>query len=173
MLAIVIRKRLRAELKQLRRKYDIFSPSIQDVFEPQEISKLFDNKVDPTFFKDLLEDLILALHQITGKKVILLIDEYDATLFSANENKYWKEAVNFFGSLFCRTVSKIKIFFLKGVITSILKVAKESIFSGMNNLDICTILSYKFRADFGFTKNEVRKLAELTNQTQNLGIIKK
>ena len=167
----MIRRRLRIELRRLEQKYDLFNHTIQNFFHPQRIAELNDNKENSAVFGDLLEDLILALHKITGKKVILLIDEYDAPLLAASENKYWKEAIDFFRP-FLSSGFKGQEFLFKGVITGILKIAKESIFSGMNNLDVCTIISHKFCADFGFTEDEVRELAELTNKTQNLGIIK-
>ena len=166
-----LRGRLRLELKRLQQKYDLFNPSLQNVFDSQKRAKLFDYKQDPAVFKNLLGNIILALHQITGKKVIVIIDEYDAPILSAERNDYWKDAVDFFKPFFSNGLNQEFLF--KAVIIGIFNVVKESIFSGINNLDVYTVISHKFRADFGFTEDEVRELAELMNKTQNLDDIKR
>ena len=165
---ILIRDRIQSELERLDKKYDLFNFST--LYRTKNLRILLE-KNESVYFEEILGKLVFLLHKITGRKVILLIDEYDAPLFTANENGYWKEAIDFFAP-FLSSGFKDQEFLFKGVITGILKIAKESIFSGMNNLSVYTILSHKFRSDFGFTENEVEELLQLTNQTKNHGMIK-
>ena len=164
----IIKNRILNELERLDEKYHILSFSSQN--RTKNLIAL-SQKNKPFYFKEFLGNLVFLLHKITGKKVIILIDEYDAPLLTAHENGYWKDAVNFFKP-FLSNGFKEQEFLFKGVITGILKIAKESIFSGMNNLDVCTILSHKFHSDFGFTEYEVEELLQLTNQTENHSTIK-
>ena len=164
----MIRDRILSELERLDKIYNLLDFSTR--YKTKNLRTFFE-KNNSDDFKEILGKLVFLLYKMTGKEVILLIDEYDAPLLAANENGYWKKAVNFFKP-FISSGFKDQEFLFKGVITGILKIAKESIFSGMNNLDVYTTLSYEFRSDFGFTEDEVLELVELTNQAQNFGIIK-
>ena len=91
-----------------------------------------------------------------GKKVIIILDEYDTPMHDAWIAGYWDEAVSFFSGLFNATF-KTNDFLERGLITGITRVAKESIFTGMNNLDVITTTSDEYAASFGFTEQEVFK----------------
>ncbi|SQC98954.1 Predicted AAA-ATPase [Fusobacterium necrophorum subsp. necrophorum] len=91
-----------------------------------------------------------------GKNVILIIDEYDTPIVSAYEYGYYEEAITFFRP-FLSSVLKDNEYLQMGVMTGILRVAKEGIFSGLNNLSVYTILDNDYSEFFGLTEMEVEK----------------
>lgn len=109
---------------------------------------------------DALRELsrLLALHH--GQRVVILIDEYDTPLHAAYHGHYYDQAVGHLRNLLSGGLKDNPHLF-KGVLTGILRVAKESIFSGLNNLAVYSILRPEFATAFGFTEAEVAALAEL------------
>ncbi|MGN0482267.1 MAG: AAA family ATPase [Lachnospiraceae bacterium] len=102
-----------------------------------------------------------ALYQLSdylcryyGKKVIILLDEYDTPMQEAYVNGYWDELVSFTRSLFNSTF-KTNPNMERGVMTGITRISKESIFSDLNNLEVVTTTSEKYATAFGFTEEEV------------------
>jgi hypothetical protein len=89
-----------------------------------------------------------------GQKVIIILDEYDTPMQDAWILGYWEETVRFFSGLFNSTF-KTNEYLERGLITGITRVAKESIFTGLNNLDVITTTSDKYMTSFGFTEDEV------------------
>ena len=89
-----------------------------------------------------------------GKKVIILLDEYDTPMQEAYVNGYWKELVSFTRNLFNSTF-KTNPYLERAVMTGITRVSKESIFSDLNNLKVVTTTSTQYADCFGFTKEEV------------------
>lgn len=89
-----------------------------------------------------------------GKKVIILLDEYDTPLQEAWVYGYWKEMVEFIRGLFNSTF-KTNPYLERAVMTGITRVSKESIFSDLNNLEVVTTTSEKYEDSFGFTEQEV------------------
>lgn len=107
------------------------------------------------------EDAALALYQLSdflyryyGKKVIILLDEYDTPMQEAYVNGYWKELTQFTGSLFNATF-KTNPWLERGIMTGITRVSKESVFSDLNNLEVVTTTTNKYADCFGFTEGEV------------------
>jgi len=98
--------------------------------------------------------LSLYLSHYFGKKVILLLDEYDTPMQEAYVNGYWEEMTAFFRSLFNSTF-KTNPYLYRGVMTGITRVSKESIFSDLNNLTVITTTSNSYENSFGFTQQEV------------------
>ena len=102
-----------------------------------------------------------ALHKMSdflsryyGKKVIILLDEYDTPMQEAYVNGYWNELVAFTRSLFNSTF-KTNPYLERAMMTGITRVSKESIFSDLNNLKVVTATSDKYADCFGFTEEEV------------------
>jgi hypothetical protein len=93
-------------------------------------------------------------------KPLILIDEYDVPLRSAWLNGFWKEAVGFFQKLFSKTL-KDNIFIWKAIVTGCMRIAKESIFTGVNNFNIYSVTSPLYAEYFGFTPNEVKKALKI------------
>ena len=89
-----------------------------------------------------------------GKKVIILLDEYDTPLQEAWVYGYWKEMVELIRGLFNSTF-KTNPYLERAVMTGITRVSKESIFSDLNNLEVVTTTSEKYEDSFGFTEEEV------------------
>ena len=103
---------------------------------------------------DSLKDLSKHLMRYYGKKVILLLDEYDTPMQEAYVCGYWKELVEFTRSLFNSTF-KTNPYLERAVMTGITRVSKESVFSDLNNLEVVTTTSEKYEDSFGFTEEEV------------------
>jgi hypothetical protein len=125
---------------------------------------------DPDTCTAMLSKLTDWLHQATGERSIILIDEYDAPLHSAWQRGYWDTAVPFFRN-FLSTGLKDNNHLYKGVLTGILKVAKEGIFSGLNHTDTSSILTSKMSSRFGFTEDEVADLAAITGCSDQMSVI--
>lgn len=89
-----------------------------------------------------------------GKKVLILLDEYDTPLQEAYINGYWDQMASFIRSLLNSTF-KTNPYLERGIMTGITRVSKESIFSDLNNLEIVTTTSEKYSTAFGFTEEEV------------------
>ena len=94
------------------------------------------------------------LYRYYGKKVIILLDEYDTPMQEAFVDGYWDELVSFTRSLFNSTF-KTNPALERGIMTGITRVSKESIFSDLNNLKVVTTTSNEYAASFGFTEQEV------------------
>ena len=94
------------------------------------------------------------LYQYYGKRVIILLDEYDTPIQEAYIHGYWKELVNFTRSLFNSTF-KTNPWLERGIMTGITTMSKESVFSDLNSLEVVTTTSEKYETIFGFTEQEV------------------
>ena len=94
------------------------------------------------------------LYQYYGKKVIILLDEYDTPMQEAYVKGYWGELVSFTRSMF-NSMFKTNPYLARAVMTGITRVSKESIFSDLNNLEVITVTSDKYTTAFGFTEEEV------------------
>ncbi len=112
--------------------------------------------------KDMRDsDATSALYQLSnylyryyGKKVVILLDEYDTPMQEAYVNGFWNELVAFTRSMF-NSAFKTNPYLEKAVMTGITRVSKESVFSDLNNLEVVTITSDKYETAFGFTEEEV------------------
>ncbi len=110
-----------------------------------------------TKLKFSLKKLSELLYQYYGKKVIILIDEYDVPLDKAFQHGYYKEMVSLIRGLFGETL-KTNEFLQFAVLTGCLRVSKESIFTGLNNFKIYAVDDVRYDEEFGFTNQEVAKL---------------
>lgn len=128
---------------------------IKQVLLNQEIDKM--EYLDRTIY--LLSKLF---YQYYGKKVIILIDEYDTPMISAYEQGYYEDIHDFFGNLY-GTALKDNPYLEKAMLTGIHRIAKENIFSGLNNLAISTVMSDKYQEYFGLTPEETENLLEYYN----------
>ena len=118
-------------------------------------SILFNRATEATWKLSLL-DLTKYLYEYYGQKVVVLIDEYDQPIIDSYVKGYYQEAISFFKT-FYGVVLKDNNYLEMGIMTGILRVAKENIFSGLNNLRVHTILDNRFTEYFGITENEVEK----------------
>ena len=125
---------------------------------------------------DLSDALKLAtklLHQATGKPAIVLIDEYDAPLLEVHSNSPsdYRQMVSFYRS-FLGAALKDNPHLQRGCLTGILRVARESIFSDLNNVIVRSLLDDKFNTSFGFTEAEVTQLLEDSGLSDRLAEVR-
>lgn len=127
--------------------------------------------VDKRYFESVREDMgdveaAMALQKLSeylfryhGKRVLILLDEYDTPLQETYVGGYWKELVAFTRSLF-NAAFKSNPYLERAIMTGITRVSKESIFSDLNNLEVVTTTSGKYEDSFGFTQEEVWEALE-------------
>ena len=128
------------------------SDCMSDTEKARYISFLEKPMEEDASFK--LNELSNYLSRYYGKKVIILLDEYDTPMQEAYVNGYWEELVAFTRSLFNSTF-KTKPYLERAIMTGITRVSKESIFSDLNNLVVVTTTSNQYETAFGFTEEEV------------------
>ena len=130
--------------------------SLADVYKTLFLELLDKNMDEATLANSLLE-LTELLKIYYRKEVIILIDEYDVPLARAYENGYYDEMVLLLRNLFGNALkSNDNLKF--AVLTGCLRIAKESIFSGLNNFKVYSVTSTEFDKTFGFTDNEVKEM---------------
>ena len=112
---------------------------------------------DDNNIEDSIRMLSQLLYKHYGQKVVILIDEYDVPLDKAFQNGYYKEMVSLIRGIFGQAL-KTNEFLQFAVLTGCLRVSKESIFTGLNNFEINSIVDIDHDEQFGFTDDEVRKL---------------
>ena len=133
---------------------DRLKPSEKEFYQ-----RIMNLMADEEEYQVSLLNLSAYLYRYFGVKPIILIDEYDAPIQCAYEYGFYDTAISYFKGWFNNTLkSNENLNF--AVLTGVLRIAKESIFSGLNNLDVCSVLRDKYSDVFGFTAEEVAKLAE-------------
>lgn len=128
-------------------------------YDKKLFEQLLDREMDEETIACSIQKLTELLEKHYDKKVIVLIDEYDVPLSKANENGYYDEMVlllrNFLGNV-RKTNDSLKF----AILTGCLRIAKESIFTGLNNFKVYSITDVRFDETFGFTDAEVKKMLE-------------
>lgn len=119
-----------------------------------------------------LQNLCLFLSKYYGKKVIVLLDEYDTPLQESYAYGYWRELTAFTRSLFNATF-KTNPYLERAIMTGITRVSKESIFSDLNNLEVITTTSEKYATSFGFTESEVFTALDEAGMSDQCDVVKK
>ena len=121
--------------------------------EKNNVKRISEDMSDVTA-QSAINELSNYLSRYYGKKVIILLDEYDTPMQEAYVNGYWEELVAFTRSLFNSTF-KTNPYLERAIMTGITRVSRESTFSDLNNLELVTTLSPKYTTAFGFTEQEV------------------
>ena len=142
-----------------------------DEFDLSILKKIINKEVELEGLKSSLKFLTKILYEKYNKKVVVLIDEYDAPLVSAYHNKYYEKAKNFFKT-FYSSVLKDNPYLQMGVMTGIIRVIKAGIFSDLNNLNTYTILSDFYPNCYGLTEEEVKKSLIDYNLEYEMGDVK-
>ncbi len=125
----------------------------------KEMVKSFTAKGDNRYdFKNTLLDLSRMLEEHYGVPAIIIIDEYDTPIQQGFLEGFYTNVINFLRGLFCKGL-KDNDYIQYGFLTGILQVAKESIFSGLNNLVVYSVLDSHFSAYFGYTPEEIHDMA--------------
>ncbi len=136
----------------------------------QSLSRIIYGEADAADAETVLLSLAQILSHLTGQKVMILIDEYDTPILSAWTHGYYDEAITFFRN-FLGAGLKDNPYLAKGVLTGILHIAKESVFSGLNNLEVYSLLRRQHACSFGFTQDEVSRVLdafELLNHSHQI-----
>ena len=117
------------------------------------------NDIDLNTSLELLSDFLCEYY---GKKVIVLIDEYDSPIINAFDKGYYNEAIEFF-QVFYSSALKTNDSLKYGILTGITRIIKEGIFSGLNNLYVNTVLSKNYAEYFGLLESEVIEMLDYFN----------
>ena len=153
--------------------YDKFKFLKDELDEREELifKDIWLNK-DHADWEGSLKKLSKYLYDYYGKKAIILIDEYDTPMTNAWSEGYYEKSRNFFKNFYANAL-KDNEYLEKGVITGILRVAREGIFSGLNNLRVYTVLDKNYSDAFGLTETEVEKSLEYYELSENIEEVKK
>ena len=127
--------------------------------EKKFLEKLINERYDASDIRKSLQMLCRLLEKHYGQKAILLIDEYDVPLDKAFYHGYYTQMIDVIRAMFGAALKTNDSLFM-AVLTGCLRVSKESIFTGLNNLKVLSISNVKYNEYFGFTDVEVRKMLE-------------
>jgi len=127
-------------------------------FEKIEFNEILYKKASEVTYENSLKQLSEYLHRFHKQQVVILLDEYD-TPIQAGYKKFYEEVISFMRSLMSGAF-KDNDYLYKGMITGILRVSRESIFSGLNNVSVFSILDDEFSTLFGFTEPETKQILQ-------------
>jgi hypothetical protein len=127
--------------------------------EKEDFQNIIQKKASEIEYSSILIKLSEYLNAYFGEKVIIIIDEYDTPIQAGYLNDYFKDVIEFMKSILVKGF-KDNSYLEKGILTGIMKVAKESFFSDFNNAVAHTVLTHKFREYFGFTREEVLQICK-------------
>ena len=149
-----LKKRISEEYK--RHRY-VLQGRVLSEEEKIRFQSIADLKAEESFYQDALAFLSACLAKYHGRNVFILIDEYDVPLENAYFRGFYDEMIDFIRSLF-ESALKTNPYLEKSVITGCLRISKESIFTGLNNLKSDSVLHTEYGDSFGFTESEVEAM---------------
>ena len=159
------------EILKLYLKHDyLLDGDLLKQAEKQTFNDIINNKADSTNYADSLKRISEYLYRYHHQKTVILIDEYD-TPIQAGYKKFYDDAISFMRNLMSGAF-KDNIYLYKGVITGILRISKESIFTGLNNVSVFSVLDDELSDKFGFTENEVNKSCKILMFQLNMSKLK-
>lgn len=149
---------------------DLISDKRVNKYDCEIFDRMQSEKCTPADVKNSLKTIMRMMNAVYGKKVILLIDEYDVPLAKASEkdtaqNRYYTKMLDVIKGIMS-TALKDNEFLQFAVITGCLRIAKESIFTGTNNFASYSVLDERFSRYFGFLEDEVETMLELANRKE-------
>ena len=163
-------KAIKGIVKRLYSDYKFLTEKMDEI-EIEEFNSVR-RGLDSVEWEASLINLSKYLYEYYEKKVVVLIDEYDQPIIDSYVKGYYDKAVSFFKS-FYGLVLKDNEYLEMGVMTGILRVAKENIFSGLNNIKVHSILNKRFTEYFGVLENEVEKALKDFGLEYNLKDVQK
>jgi hypothetical protein len=162
-----IREKIR-DLFQTHR--EVLESGALDGVAAERFAQVLDGSAPTALYHRALLDLSEALHRHHGERVVILIDEYDQPIHAGYVHGYVREMLDFFRA-FLTAGLKGNPYLEKAVLTGILRIARESIFSGLNNLGVYTLLRSEFATAFGFTEDEVAALLDQAGRRDQLRVV--
>ena len=142
---------------ETHRHIELQTSKTLDKYDKKTFEKLLSGDVTEVELSSALCDLSRMLHKHYGVAPIIIIDEYDVPIQQGHMNDYYDSCILFMRNLFSGGLKDNKHLSF-GFLTGILRVAMESIFSGLNNLTINSVLDNKYSSYFGFTSDEIREM---------------
>ncbi|MFT3768692.1 MAG: AAA family ATPase [Minicystis sp.] len=159
---------IREKIRALFREHQaLLESGVLDEWEAQSYRAVLDGTASRGLYERSLFDLSSYLHRRHGEQVVLLLDEYDEPIHAGYANGYTREIIDLCRGLLTEGLKGNPHLF-KAVLTGILRVARENIFSGLNNLGVFTLLDRDFNTCFGFTDDEVRDLLARSGRLAHL-----
>ena len=144
---------------EFQRHIELESSQKLNAYEKEQFSLIANGKASEVDYQMSLQLLSMLLHKHYDKEAIIIIDEYDTPIQQGHSCGFYSETINFMRNFFSGGL-KDNSHLAYGFLTGILRVAKESIFSGLNNLKINSLLDDAYSQYFGFTKEEVREMLD-------------
>ncbi len=164
-----LKKRISGEFK--RHKYVLSNDTLEED-EKARFNAIAAIEADDGLYTDALGFLSECLYKYHGKNTFILIDEYDVPLENAYFEGFYDKMIKFIRSLF-ESALKTNPYLEKAIITGCLRISKESIFTGLNNLDVDSVLHTRYGGAFGFTQEEVAEMLTYYGLSENLDEVKK
>ena len=165
-------------------KYNRYEDAYKKLYEVikneiKRLDSLYDLSFDPYFSREFdyvditsfLEHVSIALHEKTGEKVIIAIDEYDVPITEGYLHGYYEEIIALIRTLFSGGF-KDNDNLVYGFLTGVFRVAKESVFGGMNNLYVDSVVDGIYKDYFGYTEEEVAELLSYYGRKDQMKIAK-
>ena len=164
---------LRRKISKLfiQHRYVLDRPDMSE-WEARDYHAVLDGTAGREVFQQALLDLAAQLHRYHGEKVVILIDEYDEPIHAGYVHGYAAEVLGFFRNFLSEGL-KSNPHLQRAVLTGILRVARESIFSGLNNLAVYTLLHHGFATCFGLTEAEVADLLDQAGRGEQLAEVQR
>lgn len=157
---------------EYRRHRYVLESEVLDKTEKNTFISIITKKASETDLESSLKNLSEYLYRYHKKKPFILIDEYDTPIQSGYLNDYKKDVIEFMRNLLCGGL-KDNEFLEKGILTGILRVSKENIFSGLNNLAVHGLINNSYADKFGLMQDEVTSLAKkISGKNSNIDEIK-
>ena len=145
--------------KEYRRHKELLTSDKCDDFDKKYYRNVVDNNITEVSMTRSLQELSYQLNKHYGQSAVVIVDEYDTPIQQGYTCGYYEQIIGFMRNLLsCAFKDNSNLAY--GFLTGILRVAKESIFSGLNNLTVHSIMDEKYSAYFGFTSNEVKEMAK-------------
>ncbi|MGN0482514.1 MAG: AAA family ATPase [Lachnospiraceae bacterium] len=161
-------KELAKEYK--RHRYILKSENLIDA-DKEQYNRIMNRSAAPDEYATALQFLSQCLKEYSGKNAIILIDEYDVPLENAYFRGFYTQMIDFIRSLF-ESALKTNDALEFAMVTGCLRISKESIFTGLNNLEINSILSNNYAEYFGFTETEVETMLKTYDLEEKLSEVK-
>lgn len=158
--------------EQFQNYYYLLSSKKLKPIQKKDLKDIINRTASKTIFKRSIKKLSRALYDHHGQKAIILIDEYDGPILAGYRHGYYRSIIRFMKG-FLGGAFKTNTYIYKGVITGVLRVSKESLFSNINNVEVYTVLSYRYADKFGFTEEETQNLLHHFNLEKDFEIVKK